>query len=130
MTTSLRSAVRSITVVIMIGSCGYYALLDDTYPIAFHFIMLTLCLIVMALGPLLRVQLYLYIGFAGFAMDLIALVIKQFHSLNHSLQMMGIGALLLLLGIAVVAGAVFYKTRHEIIMAFVGKVRAKLEKWE
>jgi hypothetical protein len=130
MTTSLRSAVRSITVVIMIGSCGYYSLLDDTYPIAFHFIMLTLCLIVMALGPLLRVQLYLYIGFAGFAMDLIALMIKQFQSLNHSLQMMGIGALLLLFGIAVVAGAVFYKTRHEVIMAFVSKVRAKLEKWE
>ena len=114
----------------MLGSCGYYALLDDTYPITFHFIMLTLCLIVMALGPLLRVQLYLYIGFAGFAMDLIAIVVKQFQSLNHSLQMMGIGALLLLLGVAVVGGAVFYKTRHEVIMAFIGKVRGKLGKWE
>ena len=127
MTSGLRTMVRFVTVSVMLGSCGYYALLDNSYPIGFHLTMLVLCLVVMALGPLLRVQIYLYIGFAGFATDLIALVVKQFHALDRSIQMMGIGALLLLLGIAVVGGAILYKTRHEAILAFINKV---LGKWE
>ena len=130
MTSGLRTLVRFVTVSIMLGSCGYYALLDNSYPIGFHLTMLVLCLVVMALGPLLRVQIYLYIGFAGFATDLIALVVKQFQALEHSIQMMGIGALLLLLGIAVVGGAILYKTRHEAILAFANKVRGKLGNWE
>jgi len=128
MTSGLRTAVRFSTVSVMLGSCGYYALLDNT--VGFHLTMLVLCLVVMALGPLLRVQIYLYIGFTGFATDLVAIVVKQFQALDRSIQMMGIGALLLLLGIAVVGGAILYKTRHEAILAFANKVRGKLGKWE
>ena len=130
MTVRLRTAVRFVTVLVMLGSCGYYALLDGTYPIGFHLTMLVLCLAVMALGPLLRVQIYLYIGFVGFAADLVAIVAKQFRALDHSIQMMGIGALLLLFGIAVVGGAILYKTRHGAILALAQRVRGKLGNWE
>ena len=126
----LRYAVRLVAVVTMLGSCGYYALLDNSYPLGFHLTMLLLCLVVMALGPVLRVQLYLYLGFAGFATDLVALVVKQFRGFDRSIQMMGVGALLLLLGVAVVGGAILYKTHREEILGRLGKVRARLGGWE
>lgn len=127
---SVRNAVRLVTVLIMLGSTGYYALLDGSYSLGFHVTMLVLCLAMMALGPLLRVQLYLYLGFAGFATDLVALVVQQFRQLDRSLQMMGVGALLLLLGVAVVGGAIFYKTRHAGITARLAGLRARLGAWE
>jgi hypothetical protein len=127
---TLRNAVRLVTVLAMLGSCGYYALLDNRYPVGFHLTMILLCLAVMALGPLLRVQLYLYFGFAGFATDLVALVVKQFQAFDRSVQMMGIGALLLLLGMAIVGGAILYKTRRDAILAFAARVRARLGAWE
>lgn len=127
---ALRNAVRLVTVLVMLGSCGYYALLDNRYPIGFHLTMLVLCLAVMALGPALRVQIYLYLGFAGFATDLVALVVKQFHALDRSIQMMGIGALLLLLGIAVVGGAILCKTRREAIFTLAARIRTRLGAWE
>jgi hypothetical protein len=127
---STRNAVRLSTVLIMLGSCGYYALLDDSYSLGFHLAMLLLCLAMMALGPLLRVQLYLYLGFAGLATDLAALMVQQFRALNHSIQMMGVGALLLLLGIVVIGGAIFYKTRHEMLKARFAAIRTRLGGWE
>ncbi|MEI6210195.1 MAG: hypothetical protein WCR06_01090 [bacterium] len=127
---AVRNSVRLVTVCAMLGSCGYYALLDDQYPVGFHLSLLLLGLAVMALGPLLRVQLYLYLGFAGFATDLVALVVKQFHALDRSVQMMGIGALLLLLGIAVVGGAILCKTRRANIRAFVERLRNWQRNWE
>jgi hypothetical protein len=126
----VRNAVRLTTVLIMLGSCGYYALLDSSYSFGFHLTMLLLCLAMMALGPLLRVQLYLYLGFAGFAADLATLVVQQFRTLDRSIQMMGVGALLLLLGIVVVGGAIYYKTHHEALRARFAAVRARLGGWE
>jgi hypothetical protein len=127
---ALRTAVRLITVLTMLGSCGYYALLDNSYPLGFHLTMIVLCLAVMALGPALRVQLYLYLGFAGFATDLTALVAKQFRALDRSVQMMGVGALLLLLGIAVVGGAILHRTHREAISTRFAAIRARLGAWE
>ncbi len=130
MSSALRNSVRLVTVLAMLGSCGYYALLDNRYPVGFHLTMILLCLGVMALGPLLRVQLYLYFGFAGFATDLVALVVKQFRAFDRSVQMMGIGALLLLLGIAVVGGAILFKTRRNAILTLAARLRARLGAWE
>lgn len=127
---ALRTAVRLFAVLGMLGSCGYYALADNSYPVGFHLTMLVLCLAVMALGPLLRVQLYLYLGFAGFATDLTALVVKQFQSLDRSVQMMGVGALLLLLGIAVVGGAILFKTRRDALLSAAARIRGKLTNWD
>ncbi len=126
----LRHAIRLVTVLGMLGSCGYYALLDNRYPVSFHLTMLLLCLIVMAFGPLLRVRLYLGLGFAGFATDLIALVVKEFRTLDRSLQMMGIGLLLLLLGVAVVGGAIFYKTNRDALRARCASLGARFGVWE
>jgi hypothetical protein len=126
----LRNAVRLVTVLTMLGSCGYYALLDASYPLGFHLTMIVLCLAVMALGPVLRVQLYLYLGFAGFATDLAALVVKQFRGFDRSIQMMGVGGGLLMFGVAVVGGAILYKTHRELIVARLAQVRARLGAWE
>ena len=130
MPSALRTAVRFFAVLTMLGSCGYYALLDQSYPVGFHVTMLVLCLAIMALGPALRVQLYLYFGFAGLVADLAALVVRQFQSLERSLQMMGVGALLLLLGIAVIGGAILFKTRREAIAACAARIRGRLRGWE
>ena len=126
----LRTAVRFGAVLGMLGSCGYYALLDQRYPVSFHVTMIVLCLAVMALGPILRVQLYLYFGFAGFVTDLTALVVKQFQALERSLQMMGVGALLLLFGMAVIGGAILFKTRRGAIESRAAKIRGRLRGWE
>jgi len=126
----LRNSVRLVTVLTMLGSCGYYALLDNTYPVGFHLTMIVLCLAVMALGPVLRVQVYLYFGFAGFVTDLVALVIKQFHAFDRSTQMVSVGGVLLLLGISVVGGAIFYKTHHEMIRNRLLEIRVRLGGWE
>lgn len=130
MPSPLRTAVRFGAVLGMLGSCGYYALLDNRYPVSFHVTMIVLCLAVMALGPILRVQLYLYFGFAGFVTDLTALVVKQFQALERSLQMMGVGALLLLFGMAVIGGAILFKTRRDAIESGASKIRGRLRGWE
>ena len=93
-------------------------------------LLLVLCLAVMALGPVLRVQLYLYLGFAGLATDLAALVVKQFRGFDRSIQMMGVGGGLLMFGVAVVGGAILYKTHRELIVARLAQVRARLGAWE
>jgi hypothetical protein len=126
----LRQAVRLVTVCAMLGSCGYYALLDNHYPVGFHLTMLLLGLAVMALGPLLRVQLYLYLGFTGFFTDLVVLVVKQFGALDRSVQMMGVGALLFLLGLSVIGGAILCKTRRDALTTLAGRFRAWQGHWE
>lgn len=130
MSPALRQGVRLTAVLGMLGSCGYYALLDSSYPLGFHATMLVLCLAIMALGPILRVQLYLYLGFAGFVMDLAALVVQQFRTLDRSVQMMGVGASLLLLGVAVVGGAILYKSYQEMIHLRWRALRTRLNGWE
>ena len=64
-----RNRIRLVTLLAMLGSASYYALVDDRYPLAFNLTLLVLCLAAMALGSVLRIRLYLVLGFAGLLVD-------------------------------------------------------------
>jgi len=71
-----RNQVRAVTLLVMLGSSGYHALVDDRYPIVFNAVLLVLCLLAMAAGSLLRIRAYLVLGFCGLLFDLASIVVK------------------------------------------------------
>src|SRR5208283_6071721 len=94
----------------MLGSSGYYALADDRHAITFNLTMILLGLLAMVLGTLLRIRLYLALGFAGLTVDLVSLLYKVLVSMERSARMTVVGSLVLLIGALVVFGAIYYKT--------------------
>jgi len=79
----------------------------------FNLTMLLLGLASMVLGSILRVRLYLVLGCTGILVDLASIVYKIVIQLQRTYQMTIIGSLLLVLGLSVVAGSVYYKTHRE-----------------
>lgn len=130
MTAGSRNVVRFVTLLAMLGSTGYYALLDESYPIYFHLTMLVLCLAAMALGSLLRVKLYLSLGCAGILVDLASIFHKVIIHMERTYQMTVIGLLLLVLGIAVVGGSVYYKTQRQKVEDWLNRLRTRFGVWE
>jgi len=108
-----RNQIRMVVLLAMLGSAGYYALADNRYPIMFNLTMLLLGLASMVLGSILRVRLYLVLGCTGILVDLASIVYKIVIQLQRTYQMTIIGSLLLVLGLSVVAGSVYYKTHRE-----------------
>ncbi|MHC4200664.1 MAG: hypothetical protein ACYSU0_11785, partial [Planctomycetota bacterium] len=130
MKAEMRSGVRMSILLAMIGSAGYHALLDDRYPVAFHLTMILLGLAAMGVGSFLRVRLYVLLGGGTVLVDLAALGYKFVAKLERTYQMTIIGTLLLLLGVVVVAGSVYYKTQRETVELWLAKVRKRLGTWE
>lgn len=121
--------IRWVTLCAMLGSTGYYALADDRHPIGFNLTMMILCLAAMALGTLLRVRLYLFLGFAGLIVDLCSIVYKVL--LRHAhIRMTAVGLLILLLGAFLVVGSVYCKTHREEIEATLARWRARFGTWQ
>jgi hypothetical protein len=126
-----RNKVRLTTLLVMIGSAGYYALIDDKYPISHIMVFGLLCILSMGLGSFLRIRLYLILGFGGLIVDLCAIVYKVIVAMEQrSAKMTIIGSLVLIAGAALVAGAVYYKTHQDKINEFLDKWRKKLGEWE
>ncbi|MFT4546065.1 MAG: hypothetical protein ACI9MB_000006 [Verrucomicrobiales bacterium] len=125
-----RNAVRLFTLVAMLGTTAYTALLDDRYPVVFHLTMLVLCLGCMGLGSLLRVRLYLYLGFAGLVVNLASILHKVLGAMERGSRMTVIGSLVLLGGIAVLATAIYYKTHRGAMDALIQRLRSRLAAWE
>ncbi len=125
-----RSGVRLLTLLAMLGSAGYYALLDPRYPVTFNLVLILLCLFAMGLGSLLKVRLYLALGFAGLIVALISLLAKMLIHADRSLRMTAIGSLVLGLGAALVFGAIYYKTNREKLEARLGRWRGRFGDWE
>jgi hypothetical protein len=125
-----RNRIRLVTLLTMLGSSGYYALADDRYPLAFNVTLLLLCLGAMGLGSLLRVRLYLVLGFFGLVVDLLSLTLKVLVHMDRGARMTSVGALVLLLGVSLVGGAVYYKTHREELDAWADALRARLGGWE
>jgi hypothetical protein len=126
-----RNKVRLATLLVMIGSAGYYALIDDKYPISHIMVFGLLCILSMGLGSFLRIRLYLILGFGGLIVDLCAIVYKVIVAMEQrSAKMIIIGSLVLIAGAALVAGAVYYKTHQDKINEFLDKWRKKLGEWE
>jgi hypothetical protein len=121
--------VRLVVLMAMLGSSGYYALADPSHAITFNLTMIVLCLVAMGLGSLLRIRLYLALGFAGLLTDLVSLLYKVLVLMDRSARMTIVGGLVLLIGVLLVFGAIYYKTHKEQIDALLARWRSKLAAW-
>jgi len=125
-----RSLVRALVLLAMLGSAGYYALLDGSYPVAFNAVLLGVGLAAMLVGTLLKVKLYLALGFAGIVVDLASIFYKTVVLMETAYRMTIIGVLLLLAGAAVVGGSILFKTRADAAEAWLRRVRERLSVWD
>jgi hypothetical protein len=122
--------IRLVTLMAMLGSSGYYALADTSHAITFNLTMIILCLMAMGLGSVLRIRLYLALGFAGLMVDLVSLLYKVLVLMERSARMTVVGSLVLLIGAALVFGAIYYKTNKARIDALLDQCRFKLAQWQ
>jgi hypothetical protein len=126
----VRNEIRAITLLAMLGSAGYYALLDDRYPLYFHMTMLVLAVLAMAVGSLFRTRVYVLLGFAGLLTDLAALLYKLLVHMDRSSRMTLIGTQVLVFGTVLIVGAIYYKTNQEKLNAMFERWRGHLTTWE
>jgi len=125
-----RNAIRLVTLLAMLGSSGYYALLDDSFPMAFILTFGLLCLLVMGLGGFLHLRLYLTLGFAGLLVDLATVLYRVLVGMERGPRMTLIGSLILIVGAALVFGAIFYKTHKPELDARIAALRKRFGSWE
>ncbi len=125
-----RNRTRLVTLMAMLASAGYYALIDDRHPVAFNLTLIVLCLLSMGLGSFLRVRMYLVLGFAALLVDVASIVFKVIRAADQTAQRAAIGALLLVIGIGLIAGAIYYKTHRDQINEVIDRWRKRLGAWE
>lgn len=125
-----RNRIRLVTIMTMLGSAGYYALVDDRYPVAFNLSLILLCLAAMGLGSFFRIRLYLTLGFSMLLVDLVTIVGKVLTGMERGIQMTAVGSVVLLIGVALVFGAIYYKTHQATLTATADRWREKLGDWE
>lgn len=126
----VRNQVRFITLMAMLGSSGYYVLIGSDINIIYVMVFGVLGLFAMILGSVMRIRLYLILGFTGLIVNVCVIFCKLVIRMQRNTQMTIIGSLVLIAGVAIVSGAVFYKTHREKIMAFVNDTLKKLQSWE
>jgi hypothetical protein len=126
----VRNQVRFITLMAMLGSSGYYVLIGSDINIIYVMIFGILGLFAMILGSILKIRLYLLLGFTGLIVDICVIFCKLVIKMQRNTQMTIVGSLVLVFGVAIVAGAIFYKTHREKIMEFIDNIRNKLQSWE
>ena len=126
----VRNEVRTLTLLAMLGSAGYYALLDDRYPLYFHMTMLVLGVLAMAVGSLWRTRVYVLLGFAGLLSDLAALGYKLLVHMDRSSRMTLVGTQVLVFGTALIVGAIYYKTNQEKLNETFALWRGRWTAWE
>jgi hypothetical protein len=125
-----RNWIRLVTLMAMLGSSGYYALVDPRYPITFNLTMILLCLLGMGLGSFLRIRVYLAMSFAGLMVDLISILYKVLVQMERSARMTIIGSFVLVIGAVLVFGAIYYKTNKAKLDAWVEGWRLRLVRWQ
>lgn len=126
----VRNQVRFITLMVMLGSSGYYVLIGSDINIIYVMVFGVLGLFAMILGSIMKIRLYLVLGFTGLIVDVCVIFCKLVIQMQRNTQMTIIGSLVLIAGVAIVAGAIFYKTHREKIMGFINDIRNKLQAWE
>ena len=125
-----RNQVRLVTLLAMLGSAGYYALVDDRYPLAFTLAFGLLSLLAMGLGGFFRVRLYLMLGMSGLVVDLAAIFYRVLAQMERGPRMTVVGSTVLLVGATLVFGAIYYKTHKEAFSQRIDRWRKRLHKWE
>ncbi|MCX6875621.1 MAG: hypothetical protein NTW21_17710 [Verrucomicrobia bacterium] len=125
-----RNWIRLVTLMAMLGSTGYYALADPSHAISFNLTMILLCLLAMGLGSVLRIRLYLALGFAGLMVDLVSLLYKVLVLMERSARMTVVGSFVLLIGGVLIFTAIYYKTNQARIDTWLDQWRTKLAQWQ
>lgn len=125
-----RNRIRLVTILSMLGSAGYYALVDDRYPVAFNLSLILLCLAAMGLGSFFRIRLYLTLGFSMLLVDLVTIVGKVLTGMERGVQMTAVGSIVLIIGVALVFGAIYYKTHQAALTAATDRWRERFGGWE
>ena len=128
----IRNQVRFIVIMAMIISAAYYAFADKTYSWLQIAILGILCIASMGLGSLLRVRVYLFLGFGGVIATLAIALTKAFtlYAIDRNIKMTIIGTFVFVTGAVLVGGAVLIKTHSEQIQAFIAKCKKLLGDWE
>lgn len=125
-----RNRIRLVTILTMLGSAGYHALIDDRYPVAFNLSLILLCLAAMGLGSFFRIRLYLTLGFSMLLLDLVTIVAKVLTGMERGIQMTAVGSIVLLIGVTLVFGAIYYKTHQAALTATADRWRSRFGDWE
>jgi len=125
-----RNWIRLVTLMAMLGSAGYYALADPSHAISFNLTMILLCLLAMGLGSVLRIRLYLALGFAGLMVDLVSLLYKVLVAMERSARMTVVGSLVLVIGGILIFTAIYYKTNKARIDTWLDQWRSRLNQWQ
>ena len=130
MSSQLVARIRTIAVVAIVGTSASEALFDPRYRIGFHVSLLVLSVATMLGGSFLRVRVYLLAGAAGVLVGLASIVYRGLAGLERAAQMSAIGALVLVIGTALVAGATYYKTHRDTAHATLDRWRRRLGEWD
>ena len=130
MTLQTRNRIRAATGCAMLGSAAYYALIDPRYTVAFNLTLFLLCLAAMAAGALMRVRLFLLMGFGGLVVSLASILYRVLDALERSMRLTSVGLLVLLVGVLFVGGTVYYKTHRTRVDARLAAWRRRIGEWE
>jgi hypothetical protein len=114
----------------MLGSAGYYALIDDRCAVVFNLTLIIMCILAMGLGSFLKIRLYLVLGFSALIVDLTSIVYKMLRGMDRSMRMTAVGSIVLFIGAALVFGAIYYKTHQVELNSTFDKLRKKFGEWE
>ena len=125
-----RSTIRLITLLAMLGSAAWYALSDPKFELVHNLTLVGLGLAAMTLGSLMRIRLYLILGFSGLLLDLLSLFYRVISGMERSMRMSTVGVVVLLVGLALVFGAVYYKTHRREVDGWISGWRGRLAQWE
>ncbi len=126
----VRNSVRLLVLAAMLGSSGYYALIDPRFPLAFNMTLIVLSLASMALGSFLRIRLYLVLGFSALCVDLASIIFKVLRNMERSLRMTAVGSIVLVIGAGLIFGAIYFKTHQEEISRRIDSLRRRFGEWE
>jgi len=124
-----RTRIRFTTLVLMLASAAYHALLDPRHPLAFNLALLLLCLGCVTVGSFLRVRLYVGLGLSVLLIDLASLTVKALRHMESQARMTWVGVTVFLLGALFVGVGVYRKARREEIEAHLLKWREWMKGW-
>jgi hypothetical protein len=130
MTSETRNRIRAATLCAMLGSAAWYALVDPSYTVAFNLTLFVLCLATMGAGALMRVRLFLLMGFGGLLISLASILYRMLGAMDRSMRLTSVGLLVLLVGVLFVGGTVYYKTHRERVDARLARWRRRIGEWE
>ncbi|MBL4850099.1 MAG: hypothetical protein JKY65_31610, partial [Planctomycetes bacterium] len=125
-----RRKVETVTLLAMVGSSAYYALIDPSHPIAFNLTLLGVCFAAMVFGSLLRIRIYLGLGAGGILLCLASIAFKVVMGLGKTVQVTALGLLLLGAGVLLVGGSAYYKANKEELQARLEAFYGRFSGWE